>query len=126
MRVNEEIRKELIKNLRIRLQSFTRRMNRIIGRMTRVQSVEKLMKLKKEMLLEWLQLIPLERYFCYFCIKDNLERESIDDMCKKCEYAKIHGVCTEDDSDFYKIEKVLTILEKKINKLYVRRGERYD
>jgi len=126
MRVNEEIRKELIKNLKERLCFFNNFMASIIRRMAKVESVEKLMKLKKEMLLWWIRLIPLGRSHCYFCLKAERSEYYPMELCPDCEYAKIHGNCTEDDSDYSKIEKALALLEKRIEKLYVKRGERYE
>ncbi|RLE48715.1 MAG: hypothetical protein DRJ18_01445 [Candidatus Methanomethylicota archaeon] len=125
MRVDEEIRQELIKNLKDRLALFNNFNTRIIRRMAKVQSVEKLMKLKKELLLWWIRFIPLGLGHCYFCLKDKLNESYSSLRCSNCEYARIHGKCTEDSSDYMKIVKTLERLEKKIEKLYFKRGERY-
>ena len=125
MEIDEEVRQELIKNLKDRLALFNNFITRIIRRMAKVQSVEKLMKLKKELLLWWIRLIPLGPGHCYFCLKDKLNESYSSLRCSNCEYARIHGNCTEDDSDYSKIVRALALLEKRIEKLYVKRGERY-
>ena len=126
MRVDDRVRRELIKNLKAEFTMFSNEFKRIINSMSRVSTVEKLMRLKKKLLITWLYFMPIDRHTCYFCIKDEMEEKDYLDVCKSCEYGKIHGCCVREGSDYDKIMKELGRLMAKIERLYVRRGERYD
>jgi hypothetical protein len=44
---------------------------------------------------------------CPFCIANNFKgrMEDVETSCSKCDYAKRHGPCHEDDSDYMKLQR---------------------
>jgi len=126
MEINEEVRQELIENLCEHLNAFKDVVNKIINRMRKAKTVEELMRLKKRLLLVWLDSMPLSSAECYFCLLGKKVSVVMINVCKICNYGKLHKICLYEGSDYAKITEALRRAIKKIDKLYVKRGERYD
>jgi len=118
MEIDEEALKELIDNLEDWLDEFNAKMKGIIDNMRKAKSVEEVMKLKKEMLLKILDMMPLSASYCYFCI---LHFED----CSECIYSDYHGSCIDLASDYVKIMDKKRELWRMIDELYYK-GEKYD
>jgi len=117
MKVDEEVRRQLIENLKIWLKRLNRIVKSLVKDMEEAETVEEIMALKRELLLRYICLIPISASYCYFCIKHDLE-------CNKCEYAKHHGICTYAESDYAKIIDKAKELELTVAELYYK-GEKY-
>ena len=126
MKVEESVRKELLENLNIHLIIFNKMVERILSEMVNVNTVEELMKKKKELLEGWLDSLPLGGTLCYFCIKYNKDNCIISiDRCRDCEYAEAHGCCIHETSDYVKIMKKINDAQNAIAELYYK-NEKYE
>jgi len=104
MQVNEEIRKELVKNLKEWQKELNYHIELCIKEIENAKTVEDIMRYKRNLLYICVRELPLQVGVCYFCLlyKDK-EKNELD--CKNCEYGKIHGICLEPGSDYQIILK---------------------
>ena len=119
MKIDENIRKALIKNLRGYRDKTVKWYDEIIRDIEHCSSVEDIMHHKKRLLMFLLDsCFPLSGNVCYFCMAHV--------TCRDCEYGKIHGGCDEDDnSDYAQLLESLRALACSFSERYYR-GERYD
>ena len=74
---------------------------------------ELFMREKARLMLKVLDTIPIGTYECPYC-QDNLAGNG---SCSTCEYANKHGgICTDIDSDFYKLILAMENVKKLIQK----------
>jgi len=121
MEVDNDVREKMIENIYGELQLLQKSVKTLVERMKKATSVEEIVSLKQEMLLRWLDSMPLGRSTCYFCIKTPVE-----DRCGDCEYGKIHGKCTDIHSDYRKIIIAYNTLWRLVEKSYVKENEWYE
>jgi len=122
MIVNEEIRKELVKNLKEWKEELNCHLELYIKEIERAETVEDIMRYKRSLLYIMVKELLLQATVCYFCLLYGQGTEKLD--CKKCEYGKLHRICFESDSDYYSILKARNELLRKIEFLYYK-GEEY-
>ena len=122
MKIDEEVRKELVWNFKDLFRDVKRIFDEYIELLKKAETVEEIMKLKQEFLMNYLELTPLTSEYCYFCLA-NMESDATL-ICKNCLYAIHHKKCNEKDSDWSKIHTELAELIKLIEDLYYK-GERY-
>lgn len=79
---------------------------RRILQMKERKTVEELIFDYYDLLYQWIDSIPLRTEFCCFCLAYE---------CKDCEYGEIHGMCSEENSDYAAIVNKLSDLRKIIN-----------
>ena len=118
MKADAMLKEKLVKNLREWLEKVNEKMNYYIEKIKEAETVEEIMKLKKNLLLEYLYNAPLDSTTCYFCIYNN-------EFCEFCSYAKTHGFCGDSDSDYRKIKSAFRKLVELIDKKYYS-GEKYE
>jgi len=118
VKVNEATRRKLIKSFKMWLKMLNKVIKSLIKDMEKAKTVEEIMELKKELLIKYVQLMPITSSYCYFCIEHFMN-------CDKCEYAKHHGICDYAESDYFKIYDKAVDLKRTIEELYYK-GERYD
>ena len=111
MKVDEKVKEVLVRNLRGWLEDLNGRLKWAIDAIERAETVEEVMYWKKWLLTTMLHNLPLAAGHCYFCLKHNMK-------CDDCEYARIHGVCANEDSDYKKITVGVERLKKTIDMLY--------
>lgn len=117
MEINECVRQEILDNL----DDFEKSLMDVVRRFQRefrhVDTVEALMKCKKDFLREFISLIPLDGDTCYFCLDQN-------GYCDGCPYRDYHGKCGHEGSDWKKIYTARRQLQEALEKYY--NGEIYD
>ena len=84
-------------------------------------SVEEIMKVKQDLLVELVDKLPLFNAVCYFCL---LQSRLGLMNCEKCMYGKIHGICMNKNSDYGKIIDMKDRFIDVISSLYYK-GEKY-
>ena len=99
------------------LQYLNDSVSSLVDKLEAAETVEEIMELKKQILITWLEFLPLVPCACYFC--------NLHALCDSCEYAEFHGPCTDYDSDFGVIEYALEKLMDVISDRYYK-GEQYD
>lgn len=121
MNIDKKIVKKLVQNLDNEKKRIDEVINEYIKDIKNAKTVEEIMEYKKGLLLDLLSCLPLNYTHCYFCLKH------LKDMiwCENCEYAKVHGRCDEEDSDYNKIDTIVGNLFNAIEDLYYI-GEKYD
>jgi len=122
MRVDKDVQELLVDNLSGWLGWLDRlndSMRRWIDKINEAESVEDIMRYKKEMLLDYLDSMPIGPDECYFCLL-----HQTDDCEEVCEYGMIHGFCNDEDSDHGEIRKLVNELRQRIEETYYR-GESY-
>jgi len=124
MIVNEEIRKELVKNLKEWKEELNCHLELYIKEIERAETVEDIMRYKRSLLYIMVRELPLQATTCYFCLLyRNKETGKLD--CEKCEYGKIHGICFDSDSDYQSISRKRGQLMAKIDFLYFK-DDKYE
>jgi len=122
MKVNKDVKEKLIKSLKDWLDWFYKSIEFKIEEIKEAETVEKIMQLKKELLVFCLEGLPLEDIHCYFCILQDYKNDS---TCKGCLYAKIHGYCADVKSDYKKVKMAIGKAIDTIEEKYYF-GETYD
>ena len=136
MQVDEGMRKQLVNNLREYFEEFAGKVEELIDRMEGAETVERVMELKRDLLVMWVDYIPLGAGHCYFCLGEW--------DCSECEYARHHGECAIDRhrrdelemelwdcigrvevDDYTAIRAVEIVLKRAIRELYYS-GEEYE
>jgi len=124
MKIDEEVRKELIHNLEYWWkEEFNVIIKNLIDQLKKAKTVEEIIQIEQKLLVHFIDLIPLRGYHNYFCIAQELGK--IPDNCNDCPYAKVHKPCTIKGSDFDKIFTTSRKLLRNIERLYYK-GEKYD
>lgn len=121
MKVDEKIREKLIQAFQITKNNISCIMDRYYEVLRNAETVEELMEAKRVMLKAFMKEMPLTRDDCYFCI---FKREYNIHDCEKCEYAKYHGACCWEESDWKRIVKSHNELRYAIDNYY--KGEKYE
>jgi len=116
--VNERIRRDLIENLRWWRDSLCAQLGARIDRMEEAETVEEIMAIKKEILLDLIENMPLSYAYCYFCLM-------LITKCYECPYMKHHGACNDDGSTWRNIIRAKTRLTLALEDYY-REGEEYE
>ena len=124
MRHNREIKNKLVANAEVLKQEYAEAVDDYVKDLSLARSVEGIMLAKKQFLLRFVaDLIPIYSDSCYFCIMQKVKFAQ-DGGCDGCEYAKYHGYCLYESSDYAKLRRAkqrLTVII--LNKYY--KGERY-
>ena len=123
MKVDEEVRKELVANLKGYVERLAESLNEYIEKIKKAETVEEIMKIKQNLLLFYLGMTPLTTEHCYFCIA--AKGKNGYPNCKKCLYAVHHGECGYQNSDWSKIMRRILEVMDFIRDFYYK-GERYD
>jgi len=118
MKADERAKEILLRELEEWFKLLKHTIKRMLEAMRETDTVETLMSLKRELLLRLIDLLPIDANHCYFCIVHHPH-------CKECEYAKVHGECSKEESDYYRIYSLLSMLKQEIYYNYYK-GERYD
>ena len=87
----------------------------------KAETINELMQLKKELLINILEELPLNPTTCYFCIKNHYNYQST--ICKTCEYGKEYGICAKANSSYDRIIHVHQHLIETIDTKYWREYE---
>jgi len=122
MKVDKDVKKRLIANLKYWLQDLNNSVKTILKHMKKAETVEEIMQLKKDLLILCLEKLPLDDIHCYFCILQDYKNNS---SCKNCLYAKIHGYCDDVKSDYKKVKMAVGKAIDTIEEKYYF-GETYD
>jgi len=117
MKVNKATQELLVENLTSWLDSLCDGMRHYITKINEAETVEDIMRYKKEMLIDYLDNMPIGICDCYFCLL-------YQDDCKGCKYGKIHGFCNDDGSDYEEIHRLRNKLRTAVEERYYR-GETY-
>lgn len=125
MEVNEEIKQKLVKNLKNWLDDTVFWMDHFIQLIESAETVEDIMKFKRDLLTTYIGDLPVSDKYCYFCLLHEREMYSGRD-CINCEYAKHHKMCNDLNSDWRRIIAARNELMNVIDKLYYRGGEKYE
>ena len=119
VKVDEEVRKELVENLREWLRWLSRGLEEYMEEIGRAETVEEIMSAKKDLLVFYFNNAPMYSGECYFCIL-----HAGEEYCDECEYAKYHGRCDDDGSDWQRIRGKVMELVRLVDENYYK-GERY-
>ena len=120
MKVNEDIKRRLVENLESWKEMIDDTINMYINEIKNIGTVEELMRIKRDLLIDFVYKIPLSRDYCYFCLADM----AYDKSCGECEYARYHGQCSSDQSTYSNIEKAAHKLIAELERYYS--GEMYE
>jgi len=118
MRINEEVREQLVSAMREHLLNFEKLISSYLDEMEKANSVEEIMNLKKRILVLWTESLPLGTRHCYFCF--------LYDRCTDCPYGRIHGICGPGKkSDYGRIREAEDHLLGSLER-YFRAEEKYQ
>ena len=90
MKVDKDVVDALIVGLENALWDLQKDVEFYIKKIREAETVEDIMHLKKQLLVDWLRDMPLGADECYFC-------ELLSMICKECPYAEHHGECCSPD-----------------------------
>lgn len=125
MKIDPEVKKELIENLKIWRRSFNKSLLKLINQLNPAKTVEDVMKTKLELLKAIIDWMPFGPETCYFCLL-NIDEVTLDQDCKYCLYGEQHGICPEEASDYQKIKSELERFRHILNELYYNQNEQYE
>jgi len=120
MKVNKAIQEWLVENLTDWLDRLYDDMKHWVNKIKEAETVEDIMRYKKDMLVDYVNSMPIRSNDCYFCLLYQ------GDDCEEvpCEYGVVHGFCNNDGSDYEEIRKLRNKLRREIEEKYYR-GESY-
>lgn len=121
MKVNKAIQELLVENLTDWLDRLYGGMRYWISKIEEAETVEDIMRYKKDMLVDYVKSMPIRSDGCYFCLL------YLGNDCEEvlCEYGVVHGFCNDEGSDYDEIRKLRNKLRQRIEEKYYR-GESYD
>jgi len=122
LKADEEIKKEMAENIRINLRRLQEKTECLLSEIASAETVEEVMRKKRLILLLWLDYMPMDESSCYFCLLN--ERTDVE-LCRGCEYAEVHGFCSDKDSDYAQIWRAKKNLRQLIQEKYYS-GEKYE
>jgi len=103
MKVDKNIQEQIVRNLENWRIRSNKHLEDMIRDVEKACSVEDLMYYKQWLLIEYVRSIPLDTEICYFCLLHIREKNSDD--CSHCEYGKVKGICTDEESFFNQLNK---------------------
>jgi len=109
MALNKNLKDELVHNLRMWLNSLKDKLKNIITKIKNAETINEIMALKKDLLLMYVNEIPLTAKECYFCIGY---------VCEECPYAEYHGICEDKYSEYSQIKDAVDKLKTLIDEKY--------
>ena len=116
MKVDENVRKELIENLK----EWATEVQLILSQNKKIKeasSVEEIMQRKRDLLITYTRALPLGSTYCYFCLETQRN-------CEECPYREAHQECLGKTSDFRWIVKKQKELLDALESYY--KGEQYS
>jgi len=122
MKVDKDVQERLVENLSGWLgwlDILYDNMKSWINKIEKAETVEDVMKFKRDMLLDYLDSMPIGPDECYFCLLHQMDCEEAP-----CEYGMVHGFCSNEDSDHREIRKLVGELRQVLEERYYR-GESY-
>jgi len=117
MDVDKEIKEVYIKNLKHWKDLLCGILEGWIERSEKARTVEELMRIKKFLLLSYLDLFPLSGSECYFCIAKELGKIK---SCEECLYGKENGFCYQPGSAWSVIRNKIEILRNYVSAFYYK------
>lgn len=123
MQVNKRVIKKLAKNIETARKIINEDFDNFINKINEAETVEQVMKAKKELLVHILADMPLFSAHCYFCIQKYLH-DGPNYVCVGCKYAVKHNPCNKEGSSWKKIVKEGQKFIKVISEEYYK-GEKY-
>ena len=126
MKIDIDIRNKVIKEIRSHVKSYYRKTKVDTTLMEDVDTVERFMELKQDLLRHIVQMMPFLTTHCYFCMLHELRNYELD--CVSCEYGKFHGICRGDitgSTDFSVVDHARGELWRAIDYKYYS-NEDYD
>jgi len=109
--VDQDILEDMRENIQGRVDALKDNVEHYLKELTTAETLERVMEIKRSILLEFVKKIPLGTQACYFCIKTDTE-------CDVCRYGEVHGQCLETNSDYDKVETLRTNLTSAIRDNY--------
>jgi hypothetical protein len=123
MRTDPKIKKKLMIDAKEGRQKYIEVFDVYIKELDLAKSVEDIMKAKRKLLLDLVHELPTDSGSCYFCLENAIDKDPFVD-CNPCKYAKIHKVCRDLESDWYRLNQAKYRLVSIIRVWYYR-GEKY-
>jgi len=121
MKVDEEIREKLIQSLQAISSTLASNISGYLKEIQVAKTVEEIMRIKRDLLVHWITLLPLEPEDCYFCLlQEKKRKENLTDPCERCPYSRFHGVCDSENSDYERICNLLVKLSTEIKRNYYK------
>jgi len=117
MDVDKEVKEVYIKNLKHWKELACRIFEDWIERSEKAKTVEELMRIKKFLLLSYIDLFPLSGSECYFCIAKELGKIK---SCDKCPYGKENGFCYQPGSAWNVIRSKIEVLRNYVSAFYYK------
>jgi len=123
MKADPKIRAKIVRALKRDLRNLNESVKDTIKMIENSETVEDIMSLKQDILMAWVQSMPLSDKTCYFCVLHKYDECGVD-ACTDCEYAQEHLECPNKQSDFNAIINAKMHLLDALNEYY--RGEEYE
>jgi len=122
--VTKEVKDKLLKNITASKQRYDNMVKSYITTLTgKNLTVEALMQAKKFLLTQYLLSLPLGINNCCYCLTHIYTGFAKGENCARCNYGKVYGICTNENSTYSKItesqKELLNVLQNYYN------GEKY-
>jgi len=125
MKIDEEIRKDLIDYAKYQMSMLTDYFRTYITELEESSDVDDIMLAKQGLIFNYIDGMPIGCNSCYFCLIREFHHSGRK-SCDVCEYGKHHGICIGDNSKYIKFIKTIAELEKYVSDDYYHDGEFKD
>ena len=116
--VDQEILEEMKNSIQNKVDTLKESIAYYLKDLMTAETLENVMETKREILLEFVDKMPLGIHACYFCIKHQ-------DNCDECKYGEVHGKCLDSDSDYHQVEIIRRSLKQALRDHYHTDEDRY-
>ena len=116
--VDQEILEEMKNSIQNKVDTLKESVAYYLKDLMTAETLESVMEIKREILLEFVDKMPLGIHACYFCIKHQ-------DNCDECKYGEVHGKCLDSDSDYHQVEIIRRSLKQALRDHYHTDEDRY-
>lgn len=124
--LDDEIIRELVINLGDWLEDTRKLVETFQIKLKESETKNEVMELKRGFLEYLIDCLPVGYEHCYYC----LDKVNSGDSCLNCEYAKDHGICSDNTmSDWSELRRVISKMKGIIRKAYSqpdRNEEKHD
>ena len=108
----------IIQFMERQFQNLEKAKNTFTGATSDCKNIDEAMEAKKEYLLAYLDLFPINPEACPFCVTNSTRQNGIFLHCDRCLYKEKHGCCLNDGSSYDKISKAWNDLQDLIDDEY--------
>lgn len=122
---DKKVVSQIKKDLRELRQYYVQDINGAIAALGRQKTIDGVMSVKRDLIVNMLNNVPITGPYCYFCVWHNAQHRPEKVWCGSCSYGKAHGRCMygSDDNTWGQINQAISKAQSIVIKSYWRGDE---